>query len=136
MKKSLFILSITILGCTLVTNAASYKFVAKNNSIKTKICIAVAEDNKPALKSGIRTKGSAVSTSVLSRIVANSLTCNDLLVTAFAIKYNALETYRYLNRYTSKKNKFLPSTGTIRDISAQHNEQDNGRETLILISGR
>ena len=125
MKTLKLISAIIAMGFTVSSNANNYQFVAADNSIETKICVAAVTNNKQALKRKIRMSGIRV------RSIARSLMCNDQIVANFAYMYNASETFAYLDRYTPKKFKSNRPSVTIQDIAAIH-----GKTTVVLIASK
>jgi hypothetical protein len=125
MKTFNLISAIVAAGFTLSSNAANYQFEGVDNSIETKICIAAVTNDKKSLKRKIRISGARV------RTIARGLMCNEQIVANFAYKYNALETFGYLDRYTPKKYKANRPSVTIQDITAIH-----GKTTVVLIASK
>ena len=125
---------IVVLGFTMSTNASEYQFIAVDNSVDTKMCLAAVTNNKKALKRLMYKthfevpKFNRIHYGV--RIVARKLLCNDLIIANFAYKYQAADTLAYLDRYTSRKDKKKRPTVTIRDIAAQGND----KPTVVLIA--
>lgn len=79
-------------------SAAQYVFVAGNDSLETKVCIAAAENNLTKYKK----KVSLLSTkrTPTYRLIANTLRCNDKNVANFASHYGANKTAAFIGRYT------------------------------------
>jgi len=124
--KTLKLISVIVAaGFTMSSNANHYQFVAGDNSIETKICVAAVTNDKHALKRKIRRSGDHV------RSIARNLMCNDQIIANFAYMYNASETFAYLDRYTPKKYKTNRPSVTIQDITAKH-----GKTTVVLIASK
>ena len=115
---------ILVLVCSMGINATNYKFVGVDTSKDTKMCLAVATNNKRALQSLMLRTSERVGS------VARNLKCNNQVIANFAFKYNASETFEYLNRFTPKKYQELRSKVTIQDLAAQ----DNDKTIVVLIA--
>ena len=99
--------------------AKKYVFVSMDNSLETKTCLAAGNDEKGKLKQHIKHFPNQSNMIISVRQIANSLYCNNMLVANFAKKYNAHNTYAYLNRFTSLKNRIQTHT-VIEDITANN----------------
>jgi len=78
-------------------SAAQYVFVAGNDSMETKLCIAAAENN---LKKYKKTARAFSLNKSVHQVVANKLSCNDQNLASFAWKYGAADTAGFIGRYT------------------------------------
>jgi len=113
-------------------NATKYKFIAADSSIETKMCVFAASNNKLGLKSSMRfsTRNSSINA---RKFTVNNILCNDMVMAHFAHKYDALDTFAYLNRFTAKKNKIPTTTVKIKDIVAVLNRKNE--DTKIIYVG-
>jgi hypothetical protein len=126
MNKILSLLLTVVTLSAVAFNAAAakkYIFVAMDNSLATKTCVAAGNDNKRQLKQHIRKFTIQAGNGKPVRQIANSLYCNNMFVASFAKKYNAFNTHSYLNRYTKAKNRDKTHT-YIKDITAHNNQPD------------
>ncbi len=126
MNKILSLLLTAVTLSAVAFNAAAakkYIFVAMDNSLATKTCVAAGNDDKRQLKKHIRKFTIQTGKNRPVREVANSLYCNNMFVASFAKKYNAFNTHAYLNRYTKAKNRDKTHT-YIKDITARNNQPD------------
>ena len=78
-------------------SAAQYVFVAGNDSLETKVCIAAAENDLGKYKKATRALSLNKS---IHKTVANDLSCNDQSLVGFARRYNADKTAKFVGRYT------------------------------------
>ena len=121
---SLLLTAITLSAVAFnATAAKKYVFVAMDNSLATKTCVAAGNDDKRQLKKHIRKFIIQSGNNKPVREIANSLYCNNMFVANFAKKYNAFNTHSYLNRYTKARNRDTTHT-YIKDITAQKNQPD------------
>ncbi|MFT6910417.1 MAG: hypothetical protein ACJAS1_007146 [Oleiphilaceae bacterium] len=136
MKMLNLISAVVVLGFTVSSNAAAnYQFVGADNSIDTKICLAAVTNDMHKLRHNIMRSGAGnrgVHTG--ARKVARTLMCNDQIVANFAYKYEASETFEYLDRYTPKKYQDQRPEVTIKDIVARHGKQEE--TTVVLIASK
>lgn len=93
-------------------NATNYKFVAADQSRETKICVHAGNNNQDRLKATMRLSSDS------NKFIANHVKCNDMVMVQFAYKYDALDTAKYLNRYTKVTNRIPETSITIRDLAA------------------
>ncbi|WOH37065.1 DUF3718 domain-containing protein [Thalassotalea fonticola] len=106
--------------------AAQYKFIAKDDSIYTKMCVLAGNNEQKALKRILRRHRDS------EKSITNSTFCNDMYIANFAQKYNASMTFNYLKRHTYRKNLDKASDITIKDIVTRVTE-DNSAEEIILV---
>lgn len=107
--------------------AQQYQFVATDNSIETKLCIKVGENDKQGVRSIVRRMNEGK-----VRKVANAFQCNGMSLAKFAYKYEAPITFDYLNRVSLKKNRVNP-TVTIQDV-AKWNKDTTKAPIIIHVS--
>ncbi|MBA6231599.1 MULTISPECIES: DUF3718 domain-containing protein [unclassified Colwellia] len=114
------------------SNATKYEFIATDSSIETKMCVFAGNNNKDGLKKALRLRmmSSAINS---KRFTINSTTCNDMAMAHFAYKYDALDTFSYLNHFTSKKDKIPTTSVEIKDIAAVFNRKNE--DTKIIYVG-
>jgi hypothetical protein len=116
--------TLTTLGATLLlatstfvaTNANATEFTAADNSIGTKLCMAVAKDNKTSLRNTMQ------KLRVNKHVMTEKLMCNDLTVEKFAATYALTNSAKHLNID-------LNTSTTIRDLAAQRNTD------VLVVSG-
>jgi len=96
MKNAKILILAIAATAALPLSAAEKKFVATDDSIETKICIAAAKNNLRQYK---RTVDSLSHRKSIQRKVANKLLCNDENVYGFAKRYQADKVAGYLSRY-------------------------------------
>ena len=128
--KILNLTSTVVIGLlSLNVSATQYKFIAADNRIETKICVYAGSNNKLGLKRAL--KQSTWNYGVVNRrFSVNNITCNDMVMAHFAHKYNAVDTFSYLNRLTNKKDKIITTSVDIKDIAAVWDQKDE--ETKII----
>lgn len=139
MKTGYLMLGVSMLGLSLPTLAERYEFIAGDATTETKICMAAVTDNKRGLKQAVKElKAVGISMKreyLRMKIVANSLKCNDDYVANFANKYDASNTYQYLNRYTHPSKRLNPTT-SIKDITARNESESSNKVIQILVASR
>ncbi|QUN04442.1 DUF3718 domain-containing protein [Shewanella yunxiaonensis] len=111
---------------TSAISAKTYQFIGTDNTPETQFCVSVGNNDLGEMKSKLMRLG----LSDFRRNI-NSLTCNDLSAAKFADKYQAYNTFRYLNMRSSGKNRVKP-TVTIRDISRAENTNDTSIEVVYV----
>lgn len=126
------IVVVIVLLLSFNTYATNYKFIPTDRSIETKICVFAGSNNKLGLKNALRQSISG-STIVNKRSSVNNITCNDMVMAHFAHKYDAIDTFLYLNGLTNNKNKIPTTSVDIKDISAVLNRKNE--ETKIIYVG-
>ncbi|WP_019027665.1 DUF3718 domain-containing protein [Colwellia piezophila] len=126
---------VVILLLSFNVNATKYKFIAADNSIETKICVFAGNNNKLGLKNALRLNswGAAF---VNKRFSVNNITCNDMVMAHFAHKYDALDTFAYLNRLTTKKDKIHATSVEIKDIAAVLNRRNEEIKIIYVGSAK
>ena len=129
MKMSILTSAVVIVLLSLNADATKYEFIAKDSSVETKICVLAGSNNKSELRQLIR-KNKNESSHFSSRAIANNVTCNDMVMAHFAHKYDALDTFKYLNNFTKGENKIPTTSIEIQDITAVSNNKNE--ETKII----
>ncbi|WP_286264558.1 DUF3718 domain-containing protein [Thalassotalea atypica] len=108
--------------------AQQYKFIGTDNSLATKMCVSAGSNDSRKLKSTIRRNKSANQYQVV-----NNFTCNGLSMAKFAYKYEANDTYEYLNKYSNIKNRVTPSV-TIKDVALNHQDKSETPKVIYVSS--
>jgi len=127
MKK--LISTLVIIGCAFSTYAQEYKFVAAGPGLATKLCVHAANNNRAGVKHVMKMLYDNRSTT----LVANTMRCNDLSIAQFAHKYEAKDTFKYLNRMSHGENRLNTSTH-IRDIVLLSNDQIKEPVTVYVLA--
>ncbi len=109
MKKLLPILVTT--SCAFSSYAQEYRFIAKDSNLATELCVEAANNHKSGIKQVMR----KLYGNSYSAHAVNTITCNDLSLSQFSLRYGAIDTFRYLNRISYGKNKVKAST-SITDV--------------------
>nr|WP_297349216.1 DUF3718 domain-containing protein [uncultured Glaciecola sp.] len=113
-KVKLMMVVITLTTTNIATAGNSRLYVANDNSIETRICVAAATGSKLRLKSQIDKISSSKLMSPKYRMVANQLNCNGINVADFATLAGNIEVANKLRSYRS-------NSVEIRDIAAVYN---------------
>ena len=131
MKRLNLISAVVIVLLSFNANATKYKFIAADSSIETKTCVFAGNNNKIALKKALRQsiKGFAYDG---SRFAANNITCNNMVMAHFAHKYDALNTFSYLNALTNSKDKIPTTSVDIKDIAAVLNRTNEDIKIIYV----
>ncbi|KFZ37076.1 hypothetical protein HR45_12625 [Shewanella mangrovi] len=108
-----------------LANANTYQFVGTDNTPETKFCVSVGNNDIGQMKSKLLMMGKGLSD---VRRNINTINCNDLSAAKFAFKYQAHDTFKYLNERSMGKNRVRP-TVTIRDIA----KVDKATDTPIVV---
>ncbi|MBA6349260.1 MULTISPECIES: DUF3718 domain-containing protein [unclassified Colwellia] len=117
------------------SNATKYEFIATDSNIETKMCVFAGNNNKDGLKNALRLR--MISSAINSkRFAVNSVTCNDMVMAHFAHKYDALDTFSYLNHFTSKKDKIPTTSVEIKDIAAVFNHKNEEIKIIYVGSAK
>lgn len=104
-----------------------YDFVAIDNSLNTRICLASVTNNLSALKQLARLDLYGV------RGIAEELTCNNKDITNFAAQYGASKTTKYLSLYAPQKYKINLEEQKINDVA--YHQLDVKPVEIVYISG-
>jgi len=110
--------------------STKYKFVASDNSFATKVCVLAGSDNQPKLR---RAKQYS---SDNGRLIANSVTCNGLTIASFAKKYNAMNTFNYLNKRTKSSLRIYDTKVEIQDITTAANNSSDDVQIIYVRSAK
>jgi len=128
--KLIFIFILLTLSFT--SKATTYKFVAGDNSIDTRMCILAAENDKASLKMQMSIENES------NRRIASTLFCNDKIIANFAREFGAQETSFYLDRYTPNRYKTNRTNVIIRDTIAkktiQTDVKSEDKTVIIMVS--
>ena len=117
-----------LLAVTQQSVASETNFIANDNTIETRLCIAAATDDSSTLKSLIRRTYKRH-----TREVANNFNCNGVSMARFAYDFNAKNTFEYLNRYSHASNRVKQSV-IIKDLAA--NKTKAMPKTVVVSAGR
>ncbi len=117
-----------LLAATQQSVASETNFIAKDNTIETRLCIAAASDDSSTLKSLIRH-----SYKRHTREIANNFNCNGVSLARFAYDFDAKNTFEYLNRYSHSSNRVKQSV-IIKDLAA--NKTKKMPKTVVVSAGR
>lgn len=109
-----------LIFCANSVQAGDFKFVAGNDSIYTKFCVAAANNN--LMQYNMRVNNSGLS----DRHVAQATLCNGENIANFAAKYNAQRTAKHINRYRK-------GNVTITDFAAVKHPIPN-QTTIVTIN--
>ncbi|TPH13418.1 DUF3718 domain-containing protein [Litorilituus lipolyticus] len=133
MKILTLTLAMVLTLTSLNANATQYKFIAADRSIETKMCVYAGNNNTVKLKRAIQyhAMGSTINT---KRFAVNNITCNDLVMAHFAHKYDASDTFKFLNRFTAQKNKIPTTSVEIKDVAAVLNSTNEETQIIYVSS--
>ena len=109
--------------------ALTYKFIANDNSIETQLCVLAGSNDKSKLNQVMSNYTKS------KRYIANSVRCNDMVISSFASRYNADDTANYLNKYTLPKNKEVDTKVTIQDIASLSMDYDLPEQVITVYVG-
>jgi hypothetical protein len=124
-------LTLVLTGCTFASYAQEYRFVAKDSSLASQLCVQAANNEKIGVKHVMRMLYGDSS----SALAVNTVRCNDLSLAMFSFKYGATDTFKYLNRMSYNENKVIPSTH-IKDIVLQPNDETKAPVTVYVLAKR
>ncbi|MCG9746553.1 DUF3718 domain-containing protein [Shewanella sp. Isolate8] len=105
-----------------------YQFVARDNSVETKICIAAGSDNSSALKRKL------VNYDHNMRFGVNSISCNGLSLAQFSHKYQAQQSYLFLERHSSIANRVKTKVSII-DLAGNQSFA-GGEPIMVMVSAK
>ncbi|MDC8829637.1 DUF3718 domain-containing protein [Alteromonas gilva] len=114
------------LSFTSQISAQDFQFTAIDKSLETQFCVSIGNNNVESMKGQLFRMGLG---DALRRNI-NTLTCNGLPLAQFAFKYQAEDTFRYLNTRSSPANR-VKSTVTINDLAMTNN---NAETTVVRVS--
>jgi hypothetical protein len=113
-KVKLIMVIFTLTTANIATAGNSRLYVANDNSVETKICVAAATSSKLRVKSQIDKISSSRLMRPKYRLVANQLNCNGINVADFAMLAGNIDVAHKLKSYRS-------NSVEIRDIAAVYN---------------
>ena len=116
--------------------AVQYKFIAKDKSKDTKMCVLAGNNEIKPLKKAVKSHKAWSSYRESEKGLVNRVFCNNLHIANFAKKYNANETFDYLKKYTRKHNLDKVPTVTIKDIVARTSVNKSAEEIILVYVGR
>ncbi len=114
------------LSFTSQISAQDYQFTAIDKSLETQFCVSIGNNDVESMKGELFRMGLG---DALRRNI-NTLTCNGLPLAQFAFKYQAEDTFKYLNTRSSPTNR-VKSTVTINDIAMN---QKHSEPKVIRVS--
>ena len=125
-------LTLVAVSFSIITSAQAltYKFVANDNSVETQLCVLAGSNEKSKLKQVM------INYSKSNRYIANSVRCNDMVISSFASRYEADDAANYLNKYTLPKNKDVETKVTIQDIAALPMDYNLPDKVITVYVGR
>jgi hypothetical protein len=126
--KNITSLSLILFCCSINIYAAELEFIADNNKNTTKVCMAAVTDNTKVMINKLRRLSGGTGLKFLTFI--NLIQCNNQFIGNFALKYNAQNTFAYLDQYTNRRNKNRQGIITIKDIA---NEQGKNQDRPIVV---
>jgi len=127
LKLTLVVVSFSVIASA---NALTYKFVANDNSFETKLCVLAGSNEKSKLKHAMSNYSKS------NRFIANSIRCNDMVMSTFAQRYEADDASNYLNKFTLPRNKDVETKVTIQDIAALSMDYDLPEKVITVYVGR
>jgi hypothetical protein len=134
--KILNLTTVVVIGLlSFSANATQYKFIATDKSVETKICVLAGSNDKFGLKRVFR-QNRRGSVAIDSRFYANHITCNDMVMAHFAYKYDALDTFAYLNGLTNREDKIPNTNVEIKDIVAVSNLTNEKTKIIYVGSAK
>lgn len=110
--------------------STQYKFIASDNSFATKVCILAGSDNKGKLR---RAKQFSFDS---GRTIANTVRCNDMNIASFAKKYNAMNTFNYLNRLTRASIRDYDTKVEVQDLTTAVNDNNDVVQVIYVRSAK
>lgn len=111
-------------------NSTQYKFVAGDNSFSTKVCVLAGSDDKARLS---RSKGYPNDS---GRLIANTVRCNDMTIASFAKKYQAMNTFKYLNGLTKLSLREYDTSVEIQDVTTAANDNSDVVKVIYVRSAK
>ncbi|MFT6267255.1 MAG: hypothetical protein ACJAVV_000045 [Alphaproteobacteria bacterium] len=127
-------ISLVLFGCSLNIYASEFEFLVKDTSNTTKVCMAAVTDDAELMKRQIK-RLSQNGTALSFRTVVNLIQCNKQYIGNFAKKYNAQDTFTYLDKYTNRKNKQRQANFVIKDI-AYEQTKGKAKPIVVLVSSK
>jgi hypothetical protein len=101
-------------------HSTNYKFIQADSNFEEKICMLAASNNRLGLENALDlyTWGNRI---VTERFAVNNIICNGMVMAHFAHKYDASNTFAYLNNLTDRKNKM---TSTNPEAITNHSNEE------------
>ncbi|MDG1732620.1 MAG: hypothetical protein P8H39_06545 [Thalassotalea sp.] len=101
----LLVLSSVFINSHALASDSNVTFQAGDNSLATKICVAAAQNDLSTTMKRIDLvlPGSKVSDNKKAKLVTRNNRCNGMNIVAFTAKYQANDTFDYLNKRSVKK---------------------------------
>jgi hypothetical protein len=98
-KTKLLLVAATLTTANLASAGNDQSFVATNNSIESKICMAAASASKMRMNSAVKQISPTKHMNTKYELVANKLQCNGINVADFAAKAGNIEVAKKLRSY-------------------------------------
>ena len=111
-------------------NSTQYKFVAGDNSFATKVCVLAGSDDKSMLR---RSKDYSIYS---SRVIANTILCNNITIASFAKKYQAMNAFQYLNGLTKSSLREYDTNVEILDVTTAANDNSDIVKVIYVRSAK
>ena len=98
-KTKLLLVAATLTTANLASAGNDQSFVATNNSIESKICMAAASASKMRMNSAVKQISPTKHMNTKYELVANKLQCNGINIADFAAKAGNIEVAKKLRSY-------------------------------------
>ena len=101
----LLVLSSVFINPHALASDSNVTFQAGDNSLATKICVAAAQNDLKSTKKQIDLilPGTNISKNGKTKLMTRNNRCNGMNIVAFTAKYQANDTFEYLNKRSVKK---------------------------------
>lgn len=113
-KAKLLLVAVALSTATIASAGNKQSYVAQDNSIESKICVAAASASKMRMNNAVKSISPAKHMSAKYELVANKLSCNGINIADFAAKAGNIDVANKLKSYRSKNVE-------IHDIAASYN---------------
>jgi hypothetical protein len=113
-KTKLLLIALALTTANLASAGIKQTYVAQNDSIESKICVAAATGSKVRMNSAVKQLSSSQHMHTKYELVANKISCNGINVADFAAQAGNVEVANKLKSYRTKNVE-------IRDIAAISN---------------
>lgn len=133
---TLFIIVFTLFSGK--ANAASTTFVAGDDTLATKLCIAAVSNDVQKTKSHINRLAlmAGINTGMYSKtkFATDDIRCNNTNLVNFTAQYNAKDTFEYFNKRAEKKYRL--NTDEIKVIDLARQNALPSQPQIIVITSR
>lgn len=131
MKTAKLLLLSAVATTSFAASGTPYTFVAGDNSVETKICIAAVQNDVDNYKNTVKLIPVTRQRVNIHEIVANKLSCNDQDIFRFAQQFSANNTTAYISQFLDKR---VLITREVSSLSSTPAPLKMGKNKTIIVT--